>query len=277
MCRRIPTATGTDHFAKQALRAGTVGAPACIGDTFTNVPGSRVPTTDAAQTRDRLLSAAAELLEEAGGEDVSTRAICDRAGVRSPTLYHHFGNKEKLLDAVVSHGLREFLTSVDEEPPADDPVAHVREGWDLHVKFGLENPSFYTSVYGRTRPGRPCAVGADLRAMVLQALEPAARHGRLRVTPDDAASQIVAASSGVVLALIAQPPEDRDLALSAQVRDAILESLTTSPGDQRSQRAPTTATAAVALAATLSETPEGFSDSEAALLRDWLQRLAGAG
>jgi len=239
------------------------------------MPSSDAPVAETAQTRDRLLAAAAELLEEAAGGDVSTRAICDRAGVRSPTLYHHFGSKEGLLDAVVSHGLREFLASVD-EPPAEDPVAHVREGWDLHVQFGLENPSFYAFVYGRTRIGQPCAVVADLRAMVLDALEPAARHGRLRVTPEEAASQIVAASSGVVLALIAQPAEERDLALSTQVRDAILESLTTSPDGRRSRRAPTTATAAVGLAATLSETPEGFSDAEAALLRDWLQRLAGA-
>lgn len=237
---------------------------------------SQAPATDAVQTRDRLLSAAAELLEEADGEDVSTRAICERAGVRSPTLYHHFGSKEGLLDAVVSHGLREFLDSV-EEPPADDPVAHLREAWDLHVQFGLENPSFYALVYGRTRPGRPCAVVADLRGMVLEALEPAARHGRLRVTPEDAAAQIVAASSGVALALIAQASDDRDLALSTQVRDAILESLTTSPRGRRSRRAPTTASAAVGLAATLTETPEGFSDAEAALLHDWLERLAGDG
>ena len=246
------------------------------GDTLMDVSTSQAAATDVVQTRDRLLAAAAELLEEADGEDVSTRAICDRAGVRSPTLYHHFGSKEQLLDAVVSHGLREFLDAVD-EPPADDPVAHVREAWDLHVQFGLENPSFYALVYGRTRPGRPCAVVADLRAMVLEALEPAARHGRLRVAPEDAAAQIVAASSGVVLALIAQPPQDRDLALSAQVRDAILESLTTSASARRSRRAPTTATAAVGLAAALSETPAGFSDAEAALLRDWLRRLAGDG
>lgn len=239
-----------------------------------DVSSPQTASTDTAQTRDRLLAAAAELLEEAAGEDVSTRAICDRAGVRSPTLYHHFGSKEQLLDAVVSHGLREFLDSVD-EPPADDPVAHVREAWDLHVRFGLENPSFYTLVYGRTRPGRPCAVVADLRAMVLRALEPAARHGRLRVTPEDAAAQIVAAGSGVALALIAQPPENRDLTLSAQVRDAILASVTTGPSDRGPQHVPTTATAAVGLAAALPETPEGFSDAEVALLRDWLQRLAG--
>ena len=240
------------------------------------MPSPQAAAADVAQTRDRLLAAAAELLDEAAGEDVSTRAICDRAGVRSPTLYHHFGSKERLLEAVVSHGLREFLDGVD-EPPADDPVAHVREAWDLHVQFGLENPSFYALVYGRTRPGRPCAVVADLRAMVLRALEPAARHGRLRVTPEDAAAQIVAAGSGVALTLIAQPPEHRDLALSAQVRDAILASLTTAPSSRRPAHVPTTASAAVGLAAALPETPEGFSHAEAALLRDWLQRLAGAG
>lgn len=251
-------------------------SPGYSDDILGIVPTSRTPVVDAVQTRDRLLAAAAELLEEAAGEDVSTRAICDRAGVSAPTLYHHFGSKEQLIDAVVSHGLREFLDSVD-EPPADDPVAHVREAWDLHVQFGLENPSFYAFVYGRTRPGRPCAVVADLRAMVLKALEPAARHGRLRVTPEDAAAQIVAAGSGVALALIAQPPESRDLSLSTQVRDAILESLTTSPDSRRSKRPPTMATAAVGLAAALTGTPEGFSDTEAALLRDWLQRLADTG
>lgn len=237
-----------------------------------------VPTpgaTDVVNTRDRLLAAAAALLEEADGGDVPTRAICDRAGVRSPTLYHHFGSKEQLLDAVVSHGLREFLASVGDDSSTDDPVAHVREAWDRHVAFGLENPSFYVLVYGRTRPGRPCAVVADLRALMLQALEPVARHGRLRVTPEEAASQIVAAGSGVALTLIAQPPEDRDLSLSAHVRDAILAALTTDPPE--GDREPTTATAAVGLAATLTKTPEGFSEAETALLRDWLGRLASSG
>ena len=111
-----------------------------------------------ADTRDRLLRAAAELLVRSGGEDVSTRAICERAGVRSPTLYHHFGNKQNLLDAVVSHGLREFLASSPTEH--DDPIERIRQGWDLHVRFGLENPSFYALVYGRARPGQPCAVVA---------------------------------------------------------------------------------------------------------------------
>ena len=54
--------------------------------------------SDAAIARDRLLLAAAELLDAADGSEVSTRAICDRAGVQAPTLYHHFGSKQGLLD-----------------------------------------------------------------------------------------------------------------------------------------------------------------------------------
>ncbi|MFC4858617.1 TetR/AcrR family transcriptional regulator [Actinophytocola glycyrrhizae] len=52
-----------------------------------------------APTRDRLLTAATELLT--ASPEVSTRAICERAGVQAPTLYHYFGNKQGLLAAVV--------------------------------------------------------------------------------------------------------------------------------------------------------------------------------
>ena len=60
-----------------------------------------MPSPDA---RDRLLTAAAELLDAAQGAEVSTRSITERAGVQAPTLYHHFGSKRGLEDAVVAHG-----------------------------------------------------------------------------------------------------------------------------------------------------------------------------
>jgi hypothetical protein len=47
--------------------------------------------------------------------------------------------------------------------------------------------------------------------MVLEALAPAARSGQLAVDPATAAKEIVATSSGVVLTLIQQPAEERDL------------------------------------------------------------------
>jgi AcrR family transcriptional regulator len=236
------------------------------------------PTTSAAdatlQTRDRLLLAGATLLDESKGKPVSTRAICERAGVQAPTLYHHFGSRDGLFDAVLSHGFKSFL-SERRAAPARDPIADIRDGWDTHVRFGLEHPEFYALIYGRVRPGVPCAVVADVEAMILDALQPAARQGRLRVSPPEAAAHVVAASSGVTLALIQQPPERRDPALSDRVRDGVLAAITI---DGDSPQAPAgAASAAIALAASLDDpaVADVVSPGEAGLLRELLERLSG--
>jgi AcrR family transcriptional regulator len=46
-----------------------------------------------AQTMERVLRAAAELLQETGFENLSTNAICERAGLTPPALYRYFPNK----------------------------------------------------------------------------------------------------------------------------------------------------------------------------------------
>ena len=46
-----------------------------------------------AQTMERVLQAAAELLQETGFENLSTNAICERAGLTPPALYRYFPNK----------------------------------------------------------------------------------------------------------------------------------------------------------------------------------------
>jgi AcrR family transcriptional regulator len=227
-------------------------------------------------TRDRLLLAGATLLDESNGKPVSTRAICERAGVQAPTLYHHFGSRDGLFDAVLSHGFKAFLAD-RRAAPGRDPIADIRDGWDTHVAFGLQHPEFYALIYGRVRPGVPCAVVADVEAMILDALQPAARQGRLRVGPREAAAHVVAASSGVTLALIQLPPEQRDLTLSDRARDGVLAAITT--GDDPEARAGeySAASAAIALSASLDDRAldRVLSPGEAALFRELLERVSG--
>jgi hypothetical protein len=105
-------------------------------------------------------------------------------------------------------------------------------------------------------------------------LKPAARQRRLRGPPAQAARQILAASTGVVLTLITQPADEVDFALSDQVRDAILDAVTTTPRRERkASGANGVAASAIALAAALDEEPGALSPTERALLRDWLTRL----
>ncbi|WP_328618324.1 TetR/AcrR family transcriptional regulator [Amycolatopsis sp. NBC_00355] len=224
-------------------------------------------SSNATSTRDRLLLAAGQLLHEADGGAVSTRAICERAGVQAPTLYHHFGNKQGLLDAVVNYGFTQYVQAPE---TGGDPVARIREGWDRQVEYGLENPAFYVLLYGQIEPGVPCNLTSSAEAMLLELFTPLARAGRLRVEATEAARQFAAANSGVTLSLIAQPEGARDLAMSAQVRDAVLAGLLTDGPAAGSS----TSALAVALSTALADDVDELTTTERQLLREWLHRLA---
>ncbi|SDH58695.1 transcriptional regulator, TetR family [Pseudonocardia oroxyli] len=213
--------------------------------------------------RDRLLLAAAELLESGG--TVSTRAVCERAGVQAPTLYHHFGSKQGLIDAVANHGFTQYTAMESSGDPLDD----LREGWDRHVRFGLEHPAFYALLYGRAEPGRPCAVTAPAHAALRERFSEAAVKGLLKVPAEDAAEQVLAANVGVTLTLITQP--EPDLALSDRVREAALAGTL----DLTAAEAPTTrASAALRLRAMLDDDAGDLTRGEHALLTELLDRLA---
>jgi AcrR family transcriptional regulator len=223
-------------------------------------------------TRDRLLLAAAELMESQGRE-FSTRALCEAAGVTAPTLYHHFGSKEGIIEAVVGSTRTHYEADDDEA----DPVRALREGWDRHVLFGLESPTFYALLYGRVRPGKPCTITAPATAHVEHLLDLAARAGLLRVPPADAAARILAANVGVTLMLIAQPEDNRDMALSTSVRDYIFSGVLAHRVDQH-EGVPDTresrATSAIGLDAALDADPGDLTAGELALLRELLTRLS---
>src|SRR5207244_13252187 len=70
--------------------------------------------------RTRILEAASELLARSADADISTRAVCEAAGVTAPTLHHHFGDKEGLRAAVGDFGWAAFL----QPKPTTAAVAH---------------------------------------------------------------------------------------------------------------------------------------------------------
>jgi AcrR family transcriptional regulator len=226
------------------------------------------------QARDRLMLAATQLLDEAAGGPVSTRQITERAGVRAPTLYHHFGNKQALLDAVVSHGFKEFLRQRRSKAGRGDALDDIRAGWDNHVAFGLEFPSAYAHIYGQVKPGVRCGVTEDVRAHLLEALQPAAQQGRLRTSAAEAATRILAACSGVTLTLIQQPPGERDLGLSERMRESVITSIAEISDGTHAANPPTQHDALRSLSAALDEDDGRLTTGERALMRELVERLA---
>lgn len=213
--------------------------------------------------KDRLLLAAAELMD--GGGTVSTRAVCERAGVQAPTLYHHFGSKQGLIDAVLNHGFTQYVTPSGFGSPLED----LREGWDRHVRFGLEHPSFYGLLYGRAERGKPCAITAPAHAAARDRCVEAARLGLLKVPAEDAAEQILAANIGVTLSLITMP--EPDFGLSTRVRESALAGVLR-VDDQAIGLS--RASAALTLRALVDEDPSGLTAGERALLDELLARLS---
>jgi AcrR family transcriptional regulator len=84
--------------------------------------------TVATNTRERLLVAARQVIEEGGYGSASVLAIADRAGVAAGTLYRHFASKEELFvevfRSVCEREERAMRTAADKLP--DDATARER-------------------------------------------------------------------------------------------------------------------------------------------------------
>jgi len=220
--------------------------------------------------RDRIVDAATELLHEGGRSAVSTRAVCARAGVQSPTIYRLFGDMDGLLDAVAAHGFATYLAGKTARGSVADPVDDLRAGWDQHIEFGLTQPDLYLLMYGEPPLGGPPPPAAVAGMEVLgERIRRIAEAGRLRVPQDRATMLVHAAGSGTTLTLIATPPDQRDPGLSELAREAVIAAITTDMPTGASGPV----TAAVALRARLPEV-DVLTPAEQALLADWLDRIA---
>jgi len=231
----------------------------------------------------RILEAAAELLTRSADADISTRAACEAAGVTAPTLYHYFGDKERLLAAVVDFGWVTFLetkrtaAAVVHEHVADD----IRAGWDNHLEFARENPNFYKLMWSPAVSANTAALREAFQ-MLSDRLQLGASRGQLRVSVETGARMIMSAVTGAALSLISDPDLFGNPIYATQLREAVIAAVTViadRPTGMRSARAAgarTIATAAATLKGKLAVENTPLTAPERALMDQWLTTLADA-
>jgi AcrR family transcriptional regulator len=132
-----------------------------------------------------VLAATEALLLEGGAEAVSIRRVSSRCGYSAPTIYHHFGDKTGLIDAVLERRFHRMLEMMRAIPRGDDAARYLREMAVVFLRFALANPDHYrllTMVRPDQREGAVPSADAA-RSLVKQALGDLLREGTL-ATPD---------------------------------------------------------------------------------------------
>ena len=95
-----------------------------IGDTDADVAmvAGRAPAERVPLSRERVVQAALEFIEEHGLANLTMRKLGDRLGVEAMSLYRHVPGREELLDQVVAH----IIAEMDYD---DDVLDAPQDGW----------------------------------------------------------------------------------------------------------------------------------------------------
>lgn len=119
------------------------------------MPDSAVPAPLAGSTAERILDAAEDLFAERGYSATSLGDVADRVGIRSPSLYNHFRNKEALYMAVMERLLNDFTGPIDQL--RNGPITHDRvlEWLETIVRKHHANPNLARLLQHAALSGSP--------------------------------------------------------------------------------------------------------------------------
>lgn len=121
---------------------------------FESMPPKIKSAEDRARLRVSILDAARTLFVERGIEAVSMREIAKKIGYSPTTLYHHFADKEALLQAVCDEDFLNLANSMREIMQLPDLVERIRALGHGYAMFALQNPNHYRLMF--MTPRVPC-------------------------------------------------------------------------------------------------------------------------
>jgi AcrR family transcriptional regulator len=95
-------------------------------------------------TREVILTTSLELFAFQGYESTGVQEIVDKSGITKPTLYHHFGNKRGLLDAIIAEYGGKLFEVVNRDAAYNhDIVMNLTVLTRDIITFAVANPAFF--------------------------------------------------------------------------------------------------------------------------------------
>ena len=191
--------------------------------------------------RTRILDAARELFVKHGYEATTMRGIADRIEFTPTAIYHHFENKEALLQEICSIDFAQLAGTFQRIGRIADPIERIDRLGQAYVEFGLTNPMHYQLMFMMQRPAFVPATqearddpAASAYAFLRITCEEAIRSGRVRPQfsdPDQLAQMLWASVHGIVSLHIAKCRDEwvdfRDVRQTAElIRGVMMEGVT---------------------------------------------------
>ena len=183
-----------------------------------------------------ILDAAESLLAEAGYEAFSIRKLTERCGYSAPTIYHYFGDKLGLMDAVLEEHYTRLLALIRRVSYQADPLDTIRARVKAFVQFGLENPTHYRILMTqRGADAKPLKSAEESRGLLEQPWRQLIEEGRLREEHLDLAQQSVfALLHGLIQLLTTRPDLEWSDVVAEESVEALMRGWIVSTGPERS-------------------------------------------
>jgi AcrR family transcriptional regulator len=104
-------------------------------------------------TQERIAEASLSILESEGPSAVSMRRVADTAGITAMAIYHHFQNKEALLDFVTDREFAKFLEYIERQPQRGAIGVRLMTAMKAYVDYSFDRPRIFDYVFAEARPG----------------------------------------------------------------------------------------------------------------------------
>jgi AcrR family transcriptional regulator len=106
---------------------------------------------DTNNTAERIARVALSVLEKEGPEAVSMRRLAQAVGITPMAIYHHFPNREALLNTVTDREFAKLLSHIQAHPldgTLENRIVAVMEGY---IDYAFKQPRVFDYVFSRVR------------------------------------------------------------------------------------------------------------------------------
>jgi AcrR family transcriptional regulator len=185
--------------------------------------------------RERIVDEALRIVTHEGPEGVTIRALAQRLGLSSGSIYSHFRSKDELLQQVAAQGFEMLMKEAIGAVEVPDPREAMLEGGRRYLAFAMQHPALYRLMFEevdlaqfRAEPTVPVP-GRALYDLYRDLYSRAVESGAIRDIDPEIQTLIgwSAVHGFAMLALSGRlpPPRMPDAEL-AQIRDAFLGVMT---------------------------------------------------